>query len=160
MTDQRMRRRIVGALSKRLDEVGLEDVPDARDPRGKRWKLATVLRVVVLGMVAGAKSVSELEALSSDLSLAVRRRLGVPRRLPDTTAREILCGLMPQSLVFVLHRLIRCALRRKAIRHEGLPFGVISLDGKATALPAVDSCPSFAASHSAPTPIARCPGKC
>jgi len=138
MTDQRMRRRIVGALSKRLDEVGLDDVPDARDPRGKKWKLATVLRMVVLGMVAGAKSVSELEALSSDLSLAVRRRLGVPRRLPDTTAREILCGLVPQSLVFLLHRLVRRALRRKAIRYDGLPFGVISLDGKATALPAVD----------------------
>lgn len=138
MTDQRMRRRIVGALSKRLDEVGLEDVPDARDPRGKKWKLATVLRMVVLGMVAGAKSVSELEALSSDLSLAVRSRLGVARRLPDTTAREILCGLVPQSLVFLLHQLVRSALRRKAIHHEGLPFGVISLDGKATSVPSVD----------------------
>jgi len=118
MTNRRMRRRIVGALSKRLDETGLEDVPDARDPRGK--------------------SVAELEALSSDLSLAVRRRLRVSRRLPDTTAREILCGLVPQSVVFLLHRLVSCALRRKAINHDGLPFGVVSLDGKATALPSVD----------------------
>lgn len=138
MTDQRMRRRIVGALGKRLDEVGLEDVPDARDPRGKRWKLATVLRMVILGMVAGTKSVSELEELSSDLSLAVRRRLRISRRLPDTTAREILCGLMPQSLVFLLHRIIRSAMRRKAIHHDDLPFGVISLDGKGTALSSSD----------------------
>ena len=40
----RMNRRIFGMLSKRLDELGLDEIDDTRDDRGKRWRLGTLLR--------------------------------------------------------------------------------------------------------------------
>jgi hypothetical protein len=138
MSKRRMKRRIVGALSKRLDELQLEDVADERDPRGKTWLLETVLRTVMLGMAAGAKSCADVETLTDDLSSSARRRFRLSRRLPDTTMRNILCGLTPSALVPVLHRGVRQANRRKAIRHDGFPFGVASLDGKTTTISGSD----------------------
>jgi hypothetical protein len=40
----RMNRRLYGFFSKRLDEAGLDQVPDSRDDRGKRWDLGALLR--------------------------------------------------------------------------------------------------------------------
>ena len=40
----RMNRRLFGLLSKRLDELGLDEIHDTRADRGKRWKLGTLLR--------------------------------------------------------------------------------------------------------------------
>jgi hypothetical protein len=133
-----MKRRLVGALSKRLDELDLEDVQDERDPRGKTWSLATVLRAVMLGMAAGAKSCADLEALTDDLSSTTRRRFGIARCLPDTTARNILCATAPSALVPLLHSGVRHASRRKTIQHDDLPFGVVSLDGKSSTISCSD----------------------
>ena len=65
----RMNRRIFGMLSKRLDEAGLDDVADERDDRGKRWQLGALLRAALGGMLAGAKSLAEVETLSERLVL-------------------------------------------------------------------------------------------
>lgn len=135
---RRMIRRITGNFSRRLMEAELEKVEDERDRRGRRWPLSTVLRTVVLSMLAGAKSLADVERLTANMTVAMKRRFGLQRRLPDTTARSILCGLKPETLVLRLHAVVRKAARRKAIKHDGLPFGVVSLDGKGTAIPAVD----------------------
>jgi predicted transposase YbfD/YdcC len=68
------------------------------------------------------------------MSAAARRLLGLPRRLPDTTVRDVLVKLSPDSLRQALYRLIRAAHRRKALKPVGLPFGVVSLDGKFTVI--------------------------
>ncbi len=44
----RMNRRLYGFFAKRLDEAGLELVPDGRDDRGKRWDLGALLRGPVI----------------------------------------------------------------------------------------------------------------
>ena len=64
----RMNRRLFGMLSKRLDEAGLDDVADERDERGKRGQLGALLRAALGGMLAGAKSLAEVETLSERLS--------------------------------------------------------------------------------------------
>lgn len=134
----RMNRRLFGMLSKRLDETGLDDVKDERDERGKRWQLGAILRAALGGMLAGAKSVAEVETLSQRLSRPMRRLLGVPRRLPDTTLRNALCTVEPDQLRKPLHALVKKAQRRKALESSELPFGVVSLDGKGFSLPSCD----------------------
>lgn len=134
----RMNRRIYGLLSKRLDEVGFDEVPDGRDSRGKRWKLGALLRCTVAGMLAGACSVAAVETLSTRLSRPLRRLLGVHRRVPDTTLRQALCRLDPSALRKPLHALIHRAHRRQALESAELPFGIVSLDGKHTSLPSCD----------------------
>ena len=134
----RMNRRFFGMLSKRLDEAGLDDVADERDDRGKRWQLGALLRAALGGMLAGAKSLAEVETLSERLSRPMRRLLGVRRRLPDTTLRNALCTVKPDQLRRPLHALIKKAQRRKALEPTELPFGVVSLDGKGFSLPSCD----------------------
>jgi hypothetical protein len=138
MTDTRMKRRIVNVLDKRLREAGLAEVEDPRGRQGRRWKLGTLLGAAVLGLVAGCKSLLEVEELTEDLSPATRQRFGLPRRVPDTTLHNLLWQLQPKQLLPVLHRVVRAAHRRHALDPDELPFGVVSLDGKSTAVPACD----------------------
>ena len=134
----RMNRRLFGMLSKRLDELGLDRIDDARDDRGKRWRLGTLLRATLAAMVAGAKSLAKVEDLSERMSQPTRRLLGIRRRLPDTTLRNALCTIEPDKLRKPLHALVRKAQRRKALEPNGLPFGVVSLDGKGFSIPSSD----------------------
>jgi len=134
----RMNRRIFGILSKRLDELGLDEIDDTRDDRGKRWRLGTLLRATLGAMVAGAKSLAKVEDLSERMSQPTRRLLGIRRRLPDTTLRNALCTIEPDKLRRPLHALVRKAQRRKALEPNVLPFGVVSLDGKGFSIPSSD----------------------
>ena len=132
---QRWSSRLARYADKRLREAQWMRVADPRSRRGRRWALGPMLSAAVTGMMSGTKSLAELERLSSTLSPATRRMLGVPRRLADTTMRELLCKLDPLALRPVLHRLIRAAHRRHSLTPEHLPFGVVAMDGKVTALP-------------------------
>lgn len=134
---ERATRRVAGLLAARLPELGLERVPDPRAREG-RWKLSQILRATLLGLMAGCRSLSESEALTETLAPIMRRRLGLPRRLADTTARDALCRVPLDGLRAVLRRAVRAAWRRKALGPVGLPMSVVAMDGKATALPTLN----------------------
>lgn len=134
----RMNRRMYGFFRKRLDEAGLDQVRDARDDRGKRWDLGALLRTLVGAMLAGAKGLADVEELSERMSTPIKRLFGIQRRVPDTTLRDALCTVEPDELRSCLHTLVHQAQRRKALEPSVLPFGVVSLDGKAFSIPAAD----------------------
>ena len=134
----RTKRRIMGMLVKRVGEARLDEVADPRDPRGRRWELETLLTGALLGLVAGSRSLKDVEWLTDELTPAVRTRLGISRRVPDTTLRDALSALSPNDLRPALHNAVRAARRRKALDPDDLPFGVASLDGKSTAVPTAD----------------------
>ena len=130
-------RRMVGLLAARLPELDLDAVADPRAREG-RWSLAQILRATLVGLMAGCKSLWESEELTAGLSRAVRRQLGLPRRLPDTTARDALCQVSLDELRAALHRMVHAAWRRKALAPVGLPVSVVALDGKVTSLPCLN----------------------
>ena len=134
---ERRVRRMAGLLRARIPELDLEAVPDPRAREG-RWSLAQILRATLVGLLAGCRSLWETEQLTEALSPAARRLVGLPRRLADTTARDALCRVPLEGLRAALHRVVRAALRRKALEPECLPFQVVALDGKATALPTLN----------------------
>jgi hypothetical protein len=138
MVNARMTRRIAGYLSSRLDDVRFDQVRDDRDRRGRRWELGPLLTAAAVGIAAGAKSVADVEHLTEQMPRAMRRRLGIARRVPDTTLRDALCSIEPEQLARCLHTTVRAAERRKAIHADALPFGVVSLDGKGTSISACD----------------------
>ena len=121
----RMNRRLYGFFTKRLDEAGLDQVPDARDDRGKRWDLGALLRTAVGAMLAGAKSLGDVEELSTRMSTPIERLFGIQRRVPDTTLRDALCTVEPNELRSCLHSVVHQAERRKALDPSVLPFGVV-----------------------------------
>jgi hypothetical protein len=128
---------MAGLLRARLPELDLEGVADPRAREG-RWSLAQILRAALVGLMAGCRSLWETEGLTESLSPTARRMLGLPRRLADTTLRDALCKVPLAGLRAVLHRAVRAAWRRKALEPVGLPVGVVALDGKVTALPALN----------------------
>src|SRR6266542_1397074 len=134
---ERRVRRMAGLLRARLTELDLEGVPDPRAREG-RWSLAQILRATLVGLMAGCRSLWETEQLTEALSPAARRLLRLPRRLADTTARDVLCRVPLEGLRAALHRAVRVAWRRKALAPVGLPVSVVALDGKATALPCIN----------------------
>ncbi|MGC4000566.1 MAG: ISAs1 family transposase [Anaeromyxobacter sp.] len=134
---ERAVRRVAGLLRARLPELDLDRVSDPRAREG-RWALSQILRATLLGLMAGCRSLWDAERLTDSLAPAMRRRLGLPRRLADTTARDALCRVPLESLRAVLHRAVRAAWRRKALAPVGLPFGVVALDGKVTMLPVLN----------------------
>jgi hypothetical protein len=127
---------MAGLMRSRLPELHLERVADPRSRRGRRWKhLSVLLRAVLLGLVAGCKRLLEVEALTDEMSVAVRRMLRIPRRTPDSTLRHLLIKLEPNELRHRLHGQVKAAHRRKALSPFGLPFGQVALDGRSTSLP-------------------------
>jgi hypothetical protein len=131
--EARLTRRLVGVLAARLPEARLHEVPDHRSERGRRWPLATLLRAVVVGCVAGCKSAAQVENLTAEMSRPLRRVVALPRRVPDTTLRDAVVGIQPAALSPCLHAVAKAAQRRKALEPDGLPFGVVAMDGKGTA---------------------------
>ena len=129
---------MAGYLVTRLPDAGLDEVPDPSRGRTK-WKLAQLLTGVVVGMMAGCKDLRDVEQLTELLSPAIRRKLKLGGRQPDTSLRDVLCELSLDELRGCLQRAVKTASRRKALEPQGLPFGVLSLDGKCTSLPYWDS---------------------
>jgi hypothetical protein len=92
-----------------------------------------LLKLTLLGLLAGCKSPKEVEELSEELPKSIRGLLGIPRRVPDTTLRDFLIKLDPTVLHNMLCVVGYDAMRRKALRHREdieIPFGVLSGDGK------------------------------
>jgi len=111
----------------RAEAEGTDD--QERPPAGRRGTHRPSRRP--RGLMAGCRSLWEAEQLTQGLASSMRRRLGLPRRLADTTARDALCRVPPDGLRAGLHRLVRAAWRRKALQPVGLPVSVVALDGKA-----------------------------
>lgn len=107
---------------------------DGRSLQGRTWKSSLpLLKAALLGLLAGCKGILEVEELTKDLPKSVRRLLGIPRRIPDTTLRDFLCKLDPEKLYELVYIVGYDAWRRRALRQRediDIPFGVISADGK------------------------------
>jgi len=134
----RLTRRVLGWLASRIVDAHLESVTDQRRRKRGSWPLGSILSWVVVGMVARCRSTSDLEALTNDVSPAARRWFGLRGRLADTTARDVLVKVDPEDLRAALYRQIRAMHRRKVLTPESLPWGVVSMDGKATSIRAWD----------------------
>lgn len=138
-SSKRWLRRLAGMLAARLPEAKLGDVADPRAPGGLRWKqLGVLLGAVVTALCCGTKSLAGFEKMTAEMAPLMRRRLGILRRIPDTTMRDLLCKIEPHELRRAIHSQIRAAHRRKALKPDRLPFGVLVMDGKGTALGGCD----------------------
>jgi hypothetical protein len=126
-------RRQAGLLHARLPELQLGQVPDPRHPQWCRWKLPPLLRLGVTGVIAGCHGLAEVEQFSRDMTPAARGLLGISRRVPDTTLRDAYVTVPPTPLRDCLERQCLAAHRRKALTPHRLPFGMVAMDGKATA---------------------------
>ncbi len=133
MTTQRLTRRLAGVISKRTRDLQLGRIVDHRKKRGRRHRRIQPLVVALLAaMACGRNGLSEVEDLTTDLSPAARRLLGIRQRFSDTTLRHLLLRLDLEDLRDAMRRGIHRMVRAKALQPDGLPFGAASMDGKVT----------------------------
>jgi hypothetical protein len=111
-----------------LTHLGLGRVDDPRSDQGRKWKLKRLLEPLLTGMCADKHSLAEVETLTDDLAPAVRQGLGIFRRVPDTTMRDLLVRLQPASLVECLTRQVKRLHRQKALDPTGFPFGIVGIE--------------------------------
>ena len=112
-----------------------EQVPDPRDRRGQRWSLGALLGGALVSLTLLARSLRRAEQLTEDLADSrLLRKLGIRRRVPDSTLGDALARVAPQALLEQLHRQVRAEHRRKALAPTVLPVGVLAIDGKCQAV--------------------------
>ena len=123
-------RRVKKYLDRHLRAVvyRFEQVRDLRDRRGRIWPLQTLMATLFLGLVAGCRSLREVEDLTQEVGPAGRRYL--PERVPDTTLQNLLVRLEPAGLREQLHQQVKTLARSKCLDPVGLPCGVVAMDGK------------------------------
>jgi len=105
-----------------------QDLTDPRARRGRRWRLRDLLSAAFFGLLSGCPTLREVEGQTDDAGPWMRHR--VPRRVPDTTLWDLLPRLASPELRAKLHHQVRAAWRSKSLTPEGLPCGVVAIDGK------------------------------
>lgn len=133
-------RRIIGMLSTRIPKLGIpRHLSDPRGARGQQWELQSLVTAMVVGLMAGCKNLAEVERLTAELSSASRKRLGILRRIADTTMRDLAVALSPLEVCALIRESAQQAVRSKAVEPFGLPLDVVSMDGKSTAVEELDN---------------------
>ena len=125
-------RRMAGLIVKYFSDELLHRFIDPRSLQGRRWKSCLpLIRAVLLGLACGCKGLGELEELTDDMHIGVRRLLKIPRRIPDTTLRDFIVLLGPEQLSELLYVVGYDAWRRRALKDSAeFPWSVFSLDAK------------------------------
>lgn len=131
MQDIKLSRRLAASAEKRLGELDFSQVKDGRQGTCK-WSIATILKQVLIGMMAGKKGLAEIEENVPKMSSFMKKVLGFHQRIPDTTMGDALLKVGLDSLRVLLHQTVFLAIRRKALEPVGLPFHIVALDGKKT----------------------------
>jgi hypothetical protein len=104
------------------------DLTDPRGRRGQRWSFTQLVQSIFLGLLAGCRTLRDVEGMTDDMGPAGRAY--VPRRVPDTTLWNVIPRISVAELRQKLHLQVHAAWRRKALEPVGLPCGVIAIDGK------------------------------
>lgn len=107
-----------------LAGAGLGRIEDDRGERNRRRPVLALAKAVMVGLAVGLQE-----------SRGMRDRLGVRRRLSDTTVRDFLVHACLPSLLDALHRQVRTAQRKKQLDPVGLPCNITAFDGKTTMTP-------------------------
>jgi hypothetical protein len=132
--DGRLTRRTLGALKAGLGKLPLRRITDARQRINRRWSQRQLLVATLCGLCAGCRNLSQVEQLTRVLSAGARRTLGLGRRVPDTTMRDLLVKISPTTMRGLLWQQARQAHRQKALRPVHFRFGAVGVDGKGTAI--------------------------
>jgi len=133
--EDRKIRSAAGMLAVGLAGAGLGRIADDRGARNRRWSVLSLAKGFMVGLVVGLQGLKQLETLTDGLSRGMREKLGIGRRLSDTTARDFLVHARLASLLAAMHRQVRTASRKKQLVPVGLPCNIVAFDGKTTMTP-------------------------
>lgn len=115
--------RVKRYLRKRFGAVVESVVTNVTDPRGRRGRrhtFASMITVILAGLVAGCKTLREVERLAHELG----------KGMSDTALALLLPRIDPDGFPPALVQQVRRMQRRKQLVPVGLPISVATVDGK------------------------------
>ena len=119
-------------LRRNLPASTWDDVPDPRAARGLRYELGGLLQGLMLGMLTGAVTLRDVEALMQDI--VVRRELRVQGTPSDTTYERVIRLMSVGPLMGVLQRQVLAMHRSKQLAVlDDIGISLVAVDGKAIA---------------------------
>jgi hypothetical protein len=133
MPSHRRVRRMSGLIARYLANPDLlRRVLDPRSEQGRRWKSCLpFLSATLLGLACGCQGLGEVEDMTADMFKSVRKLVGIPSRIPDTTLRDFLIKLDHEQISNLLYVIGYDAWRRRALHQVGdFPWAILSMDGK------------------------------
>lgn len=120
---------VARALKRNVSIESWESVPDPRDVRGRRYELSTLLRALVLGLMANVWTLRDVERLLQQTP--ARRALGIRGTPSDTALYNLLVRLDPDGLRPVVRAQIKAMERNKQLESVlAFPWSLVVIDGK------------------------------
>ena len=117
-------------LTRRVQDLGLGQVPDPRQKRKVRHTLSSLLSALVAALVTKARSLRVVEQRTKEISARHGEWLGIEGRIADNTFGRLLSRVRVAALVACLHRLVKTEHRRGNLKPSVLRWGTIAIDGK------------------------------
>lgn len=105
---------------------------DQRSSHGLKRTHEEFFRGMVTAMVAGRLGFRGMEKLTGKISPAMRPVLGIPKRIPDTSARDFVLNAEHPGVRDGLKRYVKGLYHRGVLDELGehMPIKMVSLDGK------------------------------
>jgi predicted transposase YbfD/YdcC len=103
---------------------------DPRQQRGQRHEHLALLMLLVAAFACGKKGLRQVEEVSEDVGPRVRRKLGLPQRVSDSTLWRLLAAQVPEGLRQTVQATAQALLKWGGLARVALPGGVMSFDGK------------------------------
>jgi predicted transposase YbfD/YdcC len=117
-----------------------KDVPDPRRARGRRHRLSDLLQALVLGLVVGARTLRDVEALLRDLGQ--RQALGIRGQPSDTTLDRAARTVAPSGLrPLVVAQVLEMHRSKQLVPDPELGISLVAIDGKTLATDPVQTHP-------------------
>lgn len=105
---------------------------DPRDPRGVLHAHHGLLSALLVGFATGKRTFRGMEETVEDLAPVVRRRLGIPKSLSDSTLYRLVAAHGAEGFRQTLHNQFDELWKSGAVCNDLFPFGLVTCDGKGT----------------------------
>lgn len=106
------------------------NVVDPRDGRGRRHAHHGLLNALVLALASGQHTLRAVESLVEDVSPRARRRLGLPRKVSDSTLYRLLATHNPEGFRETLWNQLDEWWKAGLVSNDVVAGGVVAFDGK------------------------------
>jgi len=118
-------------LKRRLEDGKFEEVMDGRATRGTRVDLATILKLSVMGMTSGGKSLRDLESMSEAIAAKGGcEEVTLEERISDNAFSSAVMMASPTDMRDVLTRMVLAEYERRRLLPTVLPWYSVAIDGK------------------------------
>lgn len=123
---------LLEAFNTFLQFANLQQIPDPRKPRGIRYDMSHLLRILLTSIACGSRSLTSAQRTYSQASRAVRKALLLPHTVSTSALRYLLVKLSPHDLSRAYIRMARLLLQNNHFPNNDFPYGVLAVDGKMT----------------------------